>query len=252
MLKIVLFLFLCVGLNAQSQSLPEEYSQLWLELMNMPFKKKLKTLDKEIKQHPNDPWYYWMKADVYSLMGDETNTHLCYEKSITLDSTFSAGYGSYSRYMLNAGDTDYEKMIAYSTKAIALDSSELYYHIDRAEAYLKAKKINEAIADANYFNARNENSFVTGDLVLFYCYRELNDAALMREFLMNLNVMDMSFMLNLEDATLIAGYYESYGELGRMCECYKAVAENYDLSGSDVPEALTEKLLKCKTIDKGK
>jgi tetratricopeptide (TPR) repeat protein len=248
MLKIILFLFLCVGLNSKAQSLPEEHSQLMFKLMNMPFEKKLKTLDKEIKQHPTDPWYYWMKAEVYTLMNDDKNIRLCFEKSIALDSTFSAGYGSYASYLVYSGDTDYEKAIAYSTKAIALDSTELYYYLNRAEAYLKANKINEAIADANYFNARNENSFVSGDLVLFYCYRELNDAALMREFLKNLNVMDMSFMLNLEDATLIAGYYESYGEMGRMCECYKAVAENYDLSGSDVPEALTEKLKKCESI----
>lgn len=251
MLKIILFLFLCVGFNAQAQSLPEEHSQLMFKLMNMPFEKKLKTLDKEIKQHPNNPWYYWMKADVYTLMNDDKNIRLCLEKSIALDSTFSAGYGSYASYLVYSGDTDYEKAIAYSTKAISLDSTELYYYLNRAEAYLKSKKINEAIADANYFNARNENSFVTGDLVLFYCYRELNDAAVMREFLMNLNVMDMSFMLNLEDASLIAGYYESYGEMGRMCECYKAVAENYDLSGSDVPEALTDKLKKCESMYKG-
>jgi tetratricopeptide (TPR) repeat protein len=251
MLKIILFLFLCVGMNAQAQSLPDEYSQLMFELMNMPFTKKLKTLDKEIKQHPNDPWYYWMKADVYSLMGDDENVRLCFEKSIALDPTFSAGYGSYASYLVYSGNPDYEKAIAYSTKAIALDSTELYNYLNRAEAYLKTKKINEAIADARYFNKRNENTFVTADLVLFYCYRELNDAALMREFLMRLNVMNMSFMLNLEDATLIAGYYESYGELGRMCQCYRAVAENYDLSGSDVPEALTDKLKKCESIYRG-
>ena len=248
MLKIVVFLFLCVGLNVRAQSLPDEYSHLMFELMNMKFKKKLKTLDKKIKQHPSDPWYYWMKADVYTLMNDDKNTRLCLEKSIAVDSTFSAGYGSYASYLVYSGDTDFEKAIAYSTKAISLDSTELNYYLNRAEAYLKAKKINEAIADANYFNARNENPFVTADLVLFYCYRELNDAALMREFLMNITVMNMSFMLNFEDASLIAGYYESYGELGRMCQCYRAVAENYDLSGSDFPEALTDKLKKCESM----
>ncbi len=175
MKKILFLLILVFASTVSAQSLSEEYAAIMNDLMYMKYKQKFKHLDKVFKDNPNDPWYYWMKADIYALGEKDKETRTCYEKAISLDSTFAAGYGSYARYLVNNVDGDFEKAVELSTKAIELDRTEFYYYIDRAEAYLKLKKYDEALSDAFFYIDQDGVFVFVGQIVLINCYIEQND-----------------------------------------------------------------------------
>jgi tetratricopeptide (TPR) repeat protein len=184
MKNILFLLILFYAGTVSAQSLSEEYAAIMNDLMYMKYKQKFKYLDKVFKDNPNDPWYYWMKADVYALGENDEETRACYEKAIRLDSTFAAGYGSYARYLLRSDSTSYKKVIELSTKAIQLDPLDYFYVADRANAYLEMKDYTNAIADAQFFTKHTDEFSFEGNLVLLHCYIEMNEPAKLKELLM--------------------------------------------------------------------
>lgn len=241
-LFLLLFLF-TVQLNAQL--LPEKYNSLMEEMWEKDYSEKLIFLDKKFKKNKKDPWYYWFKADVYGMEGDDANARLCYEKSVEVDPKFAAGYGSYARYLVNNFDGDFEKAVELSTKAIELDRTEFYYYIDRAEAYLKLKKYDEALSDAFFYIDQDGVFVFVGQIVLINCYIEQNDQAKLKELLMSFAVNEIDFMAGPELATTIGNYYLSYGDQERACGAFRVAAENYDMLGEEAPNDFQEKLKKC-------
>ncbi|MEN9442670.1 MAG: Tetratricopeptide repeat [Bacteroidota bacterium] len=245
MKKILYLLFLLFTVQLNAQLLPEKYNSLMEEMWEKNYKEKLKFLDKKFKGNEKDPWYYWFKADVYGMEGDDANARLCYEKSVEVDPTFAAGYGSYARYLVNNVDGDFEKAVELSTKAIELDRTEFYYYIDRAEAYLKLKKYDEALSDAFFYIDQDGVFVFVGQIVLINCYIEQNDQAKLKELLMSFAVNEIDFMAGPELATTIGNYYLSYGDQERACGAFRVAAENYDMLGGEAPNDFQEKLKKC-------
>jgi tetratricopeptide (TPR) repeat protein len=245
MKKILFLLILVFASTVSAQSLSEEYAAIMNDLMYMKYKQKFKHLDKVFKDNPNDPWYYWMKADIYALGEKDKETRACYEKAISLDSTFAAGYGSYARYLVNNVDGDFEKAVELSTKAIELDRTEFYYYIDRAEAYLKLKKYDEALSDAFFYIDQDGVFVFVGQMVLINCYIEQNDQEKLKELLMSFAVNEIDFMAGPDLAIRIGDYYLSYGDQERACGAFRVAAENYDMLGGKAPDDFQEKLNKC-------
>ncbi len=245
MKKILYLLLLLFTVQLNAQLLPEKYNSLMEEMWEKNYKEKLKFLDKKFKGNEKDPWYYWFKADVYGMEGDDANARLCYEKSVEVDPTFAAGYGSYARYLVNNVDGDFEKAVELSTKAIELDRTEFYYYIDRAEAYLKLKKYDEALSDAFFYIDQDGVFVFVGQIVLINCYIEQNDQEKLKELLMSFAVNEIDFMAGPELATTIGNYYLSYGDQERACGAFRVAAENYDLLGGETPDDFQEKLKKC-------
>ncbi len=245
MKKILFLLILVFASTVSAQSLSEENVAIMNDLMYMKYKQKLKHLDKMFKDNPNDPWYYWMKADVYGMEGDDANARLCYEKSVEVDPKFAAGYGSYARYLVNNVVGDFEKAVELSTKAIELDQTEFYYYIDRAEAYLKLKKYDEALSDAFFYMDQDGVFRFVGQIVVINCYIEQNDQEKLKELLMSFGVNEIDFMAGPVLATTIGNYYLTYGDQERACGAFLVAAENYDLLGGELPDDLQEKLKKC-------
>lgn len=245
MKKILFLLLLLFTVQLNAQLLPEKYNSLMEEMWEKNYKEKLKFLDKKFKGNEKDPWYYWFKADVYGMEGDDANARLCYEKSVEVDPTFAAGYGSYARYLVNNVDGDFEKAVELSTKAIELDRTEFYYYIDRAEAYLKLKKYDEALSDAFFYIDQDGVFVFGGQIVLINCYIEQNDQEKLKELLMSFAVNEIDFMAGPELATTIGNYYLSYGDQERACGAFRVAAENYDMLGEEAPNDFLEKLKKC-------
>ncbi len=244
-MKTIIFLILFLNIsNVYTQTIPNQYESILNDLAEMPYIDKITHLDNVFKKQKNDPWYYWMKAGVYELMEDSTNTRLCYEKSITIDPKFAAGYGSYGRYLLYSDSSSYAKAITLSSKAIELDSSEYYYYIDRAETYLKLNKIDEAISDALYYNSHvSEFYSTTGSVILFHCYRKIKYDEKIKEILDLINLTNN--MIEMDDLLLFADYYNSYGQKNKACTCYQSAAEQFELIGDEVPAKLLNLLKKC-------
>lgn len=242
---LLLLLLLNVSLQLNAQMMPEKYNSLMEEMWSKNTKEKLKFLDKKFKGNEKDPWYYWFKADVYAMNEDDANARLCYEKSVEVDPKFAAGYGSYARYLVNYVDAEYEKAVELSTKAIELDQSEFYYYIDRAEAYLKLKKYDEALSDAFFFMDQDGVFVFVGQIVVINCYIDQDDQVKLKEVLMSFGVNEIDFMAGPELATIIGNYYLSYGEQERACGAFRVAAENYDLLGGETPDDLLNKLKKC-------
>lgn len=245
MKKILYLLLLLFTVQLNAQLLPEKYNSLMEEMWEKNYKEKLKFLDKKFKGNEKDPWYYWFKADVYGMEGDDANARLCYEKSVEVDPKFAAGYGSYARYLVNNVDGDFEKAVELSTKAIELDRTEFYYYIDRAEAYLKLKKYDEALSDAFFYIDQDGVFVFVGQIVLINCYIEQNDQEKLKELLMSFAVNEIDFMAGPELATTIGNYYLSYGDQERACGAFRVAAENYDMVGGEAPNDFQEKLKKC-------
>lgn len=246
-MKKILFLFaILFTLQLNAQLIPDKYSAIMEEMWSMNFKEKLKFLDKKFKGNTNDPWYYWFKADVYSMKEDDANARLCYEKAVEVDPKFAAGYGSYARYLVSYANTDFEKAIELSTKAIELDPKEFNYYLDRADAYLQLKQFNKAIADAEYYMEQEDVMIFAGYLMLINCNIEMDDQVKLKELLMSFEVGQIDFMAGPVMASQIGDYYISYNEPERACGAYRVAAENYELLEGELPTELQKKLANCK------
>ena len=246
MKKILFLLVLLVTVQLNAQLMPEKYNSLMEEMWEKNMKEKLKFLDKKFKGNEKDPWYYWFKADVYTMEEDDVNARLCYEKSVEVDPKFAPGYGSYARYLVNYFDGDFEKAVELSTKAIELDRTEYYYYIDRAEAYLKLKKYDEALSDAFFYIDQDGVFVFNGQIVLINCYIEQNDQVKLKELLMSFAVNEIDFMAGPDLATNIGNYYLTYGDQERACGAFRVAKEHYQyMMDTELPADLAEKLKKC-------
>lgn len=246
-MKKILFLFaMLFTLQLNAQLIPDKYSAIMEEMWAMNFKEKLKFLDKKFKGNTNDPWYFWFKADVYSMKDDDANARLCYEKAVEVDPKFAAGYGSYARYLVKNVEAEYEKAVELSTKAMELDQTEFYYYIDRAEAYLKLKKYDEALSDAFFFMNQDGVFVFVGQIVVINCYIEMDDQVKLKDLLMSFEVGQIDFMAGPDMASRIGDYYISYNEPERACGAYLVAAENYELLEGELPAELQKKLTNCK------
>lgn len=245
MKKVLFPLFILFTFQLNAQLLPEKYNSLMEEMWEKNYNEKLVFLDKKFKKNTKDPWYYWFKADVYAMEGDDANARSCYEKSVEVDPKFAAGYGSFARYLVTIYGGDFEKAVELSSKAIELDPTEFYYYIDRAEAYLKLKKYEEALSDAFFYIDQDGVFVFNGQMILINCYIEQNDQAKLKELLMSFAVNEIDFMAGPDLATTIGNYYLSYGDQARACGAFRVAAENYDLLGGVAPDNLLKELKKC-------
>jgi tetratricopeptide (TPR) repeat protein len=177
---------------------------------------------------------------------DDANTRLCYEKAVEVAPKFAAGYGSYARYLVSYANTDFEKAIELSTKAIELDAKEFNFYLDRADAYLQLKQFNKAIADAEYYLEQEDVMIFAGYLMLINCYIEQDDQVKLKELLMSFEVGQIDFMAGPVMASKIGDYYISYNEPERACGAYRVSAENYEILEGELPTELQKKLANCK------
>lgn len=243
MKKLVFLLVVFVSQQIIAQSLPEEYEVVMDELDDLEQAQKIEKIESTFKDHPNNPWQYWMKAEVFMSIEDDKNIRLNYEKAIQLDSNFSAGYGSYSRYLMDQDTMNFKRVIELSSKAIELSPREFIYRIVRAQAYYYDKNYEKAYADAEVFNKYLGDELFDGELMMLHCLYALGRQEELKSRMATLDVSQI--MVEPKDALFLASIYTNQGMKEQACACYRLAAEAYDFFSEEVPVKVLEQIKKC-------
>lgn len=238
----LLILIAAITFQANAQLMPEKMANFYDEITMS--EQKFKKLDQAIKKEPNEPWYYWMKAEFQIIMGQDAEAIQNYEKSISVDPKFDAGHASLARHLYLSDSTQLDKALIHINKAIELEPSESYYFIDRANIYLRKKDYQQAMHNSNLASKRNGNSMEVQKIrieVLYY-------SGVKEELHQFVNENDLSaeaMFLGTEFTLLLASIYEEMGQLDKACMLFKGEAESYLMFDEEIPSHLTEKLKKC-------
>jgi tetratricopeptide (TPR) repeat protein len=243
MKKFIFLVFVFVSQLVSAQSLPEEYEVVMDELSYLSNAQKFEKIESAFTSKPNDPWKYWMKAEVYAELNDDKNTRLNYEKSIQLDANFSAGYGSYSRYLMDKDTMNFKRVIELSSKAIELAPREIIYRIVRAQAYYYDKNYEKAYADAEVFNKYLGDELFDGELMMLRCLYALGRQEELTNRMATLDVSQI--FVEPKDALFLASVYSAQGSQEKACACYRLAADAYDLFSEEVPAKVLEQIKKC-------
>lgn len=224
--------------------MPDKFVEFQYKLDELPFNEKFKLLKKAIKENPNEPWYYWMLASTYSLKEDGKNAIKNYEKSIELDSKFTAGHASLARFLTDYDSTQLDKALMHINKAIALEPKTDHFHIDRANIYLKKKDYDLAIKNANMeLNLPDPDPYPAYEVIVNALYAQKKQS----ELTTFLKKTDMSRgYYGTDFAMLLGSLYEKMKDYEKACNCYRMAAEPYEMMEEKIPANIELKLKNCK------
>jgi tetratricopeptide (TPR) repeat protein len=224
----------------------EEMSDLHDELMSMPYEKKFKRLEKEIKKNPNEPWFYWMLADIYEMQENHAKVVESYQKALALDSNFDAAHASYSNYLWHMDKVDYELALYHINKAISIQPDEFYYYINRGNIYLGLKEFDLAIQEANHVLEMEEVDFALAVKLIVQTMYDSGRIEDLKEYLLKHDLTQFDGFMDTNFDELLGDLYLDYNEKVKACKCFK-FAEKYCLIfGTELPEDLASKLKDCK------
>ncbi len=245
--KIKFLIFInTICLSSYGQNLPDKYLNFYQNIESETYENKFKILDKEIKKNPNEPWYYWMYASVYELKNDERKALYFYEKAISVDSNFSEGHASLARFLYNADSKNFDKALLHINIAIKFEPNTSYYHIDRAEIYLKLKKYDLAIEDANYELTLVDSDPNTAYQIIIKALNKQNKKNELFELLKKIDLSQSPMLLGTDFGILLGNIYNEMGEKEKACNCYRTVAEPYEMMGEKLPTDIEKKIKACK------
>jgi tetratricopeptide (TPR) repeat protein len=244
--KIKTFIILnTICLNVYGQNLPTKYIEFYQNLETETYENKFKILDKAIDKNPKEPWYYWMYANVYVQKNDENKALYYYEKALIIDSNFSEGHASLARFLYNADSKNLEKALSHINIAIKAEPNTSYYHIDRAEIYLKLKKYELAIEDANFELTIVDSDPNTAYQIIVKALYEQNKKNELFDLLRKYD-LSQNPMFGTDFGILLGDIYYEMGEKEKACNCFRAVAEPYEMMGEKLPEEIDKKIKACK------
>ncbi|MFN5418263.1 MAG: tetratricopeptide repeat protein [Flavobacteriia bacterium] len=232
---------------AFSQMMPEKFATFYDELGMDNFEEKQVKIDKKIKKSPNEPWYYWMKAEIFQMMGDEAKAIENFEKSIKIDSTFSAGHGSFARFLYGKENPNLKEALTHINKAIQLDDTEKYYLIDRGNIYLLAGEYEKAIEDANTVLKLNEETYIIDAVQLIIeTMLAQNRTAELKTYLENFDFTSLGGFMDPNFDEKLGDLYLEFGDKEKACKSYGFAADTYLIVEEPLPAGLDEKIKKCK------
>lgn len=247
MKTILLFTSILIFSVSFSQMMPEKFATFYNDRGMDNFEEKQVKIDKKIKKSPNEPWYYWMKAEIFQMMGDETKAIENFEKSIKLDSTFSAGHGSFARFLYGKENPNLKEALIHINKAIQLDATEKYYLIDRGNIYLLAGEYEKAIEDANTALSANEEAYIT-DIAKLIIETMLaqNRTADLKAYLEKFDFTSLGGFMDTNFDEKLGDLYLEFGDKEKACKSYGFAADTYLIVEEPLPAGLDEKIKKCK------
>lgn len=245
-MRLVTFLFVFIGTFSSAQLMTEEMSDLHDELMSMPYEKKFKRLEKEVKKNPNEPWFYWMLADIYEMQEDHAKVTESYQKALAIDSNFDAAHASYARYLRYMDTVNYELALYHVNKAISIQPGEFYYYIDRGNIYLGMKEFDQAILQANHVLNMEDADVMPAVQLIVQCMYDSGRMEDLQDYLLKHDLTQFNGFMDSEFDLLLGELYLVYNEKEKACKCFQFAAEPYRIFENELPEELSSKLKNCK------
>ena len=239
----LLILLVSITFQANAQLMPEKMANFYDEITMS--EQKFKKLDQAIKKEPNEPWYYWMKAEFQIIMGQDAEAIQNYEKSISVDPKFDAGHASLARHLYLSDSTQLKKALMHINKAIQLDSNEGYYFIDRGNIYLAMKEYEHAMQDANLASKNHADEIGVAHLKIEILHQSGQKEALY-QFVKQNDLSEEGTSFGPDFLLMLASVYEEMGEKDTVCKLYHYASESFMLFDDEIPSHLAEKLKKCK------
>jgi tetratricopeptide (TPR) repeat protein len=244
MRHFIFLLLIISNSNAYTQTIPDKYSKFYQEVEATTFKKKIKMIDKAIKKNPNEPWFYWMKASSYELF-DQSKVVENYEKALSIDSNFSGGHASLARYYFYNDSAKLEAALSHINKAIVLEPSEHYYHIDRGNIFLALKQYDLAEAEAKYVLTLPEVDYLPPCQLLVETLYACGKRTELNEFILKYDLSQFGGFMDTNFDVLLGNLYEELGEHDKACACFQAAAQPYSWMDGEIPADLVLKLKSC-------
>lgn len=249
MRKFIFILSISFSFQIAAQTLPDQFVDFYHELEMVQFDQKFKMLDKAIKSAPNEPWYYWMIASVYDQKGDNDKAIENYEKSLKIDSNFSAGHASLGRLLRYNYEEDTTKILQaleHINKAIKLEPKEDYYRIDRGYIYLLLGKFDLAENEANYTLNLLSFDIMAAEQLKIETLNLAGKKEELKEFVKQHDLSNEGEFLGTNFCVMLASVYEEMGEQNKACKLYHGAAEPYLVMEEEIPENISLKLKMCK------
>jgi tetratricopeptide (TPR) repeat protein len=244
-MRFIAIIFIFFGTFSSAQLMTEEMSNLHDELMSMPYEKKFKRLEKEIKKNPNEPWFYWMLADIYEMQNDDAKVVESYQKALAIDSSFDAAHASYSRYLRYMDTVDYELALYHVNKAISIQPDEFYYYIDRGNIYLGMKEFDQAILQANHVLKMEDADVMPAVQLIVQTMYDSGRMEDLQEYVMKHDLTQFNGFMDSEFDMLLGELYLVYNDKEKACKCFQFAAEPYRIFEGKMPESLEENLKMC-------
>lgn len=245
MRQIIVLILLLLTSTLRSQTLPEEINNLYDDLTMMPYEEKFDTLNKLMAEDPDNPWYYWLLADIYEIKGENDKVIENFEKAIALDSNFSGAHASLARFLCYADSAQLDKALLHINKAITLEPDNIDFYVDRGNIYLKQRAYDAAIDEARFImNMSVAYEQLVTQLIVKAMYGQGRMEELKKHFL----TYDFTHYLgnmNTEFDTLLGDLYLEFGDKEKACACYQSALEPFTMFEWDVTDELSERLKKC-------
>lgn len=242
---IITITVILFSLNVKAQLMPTEMVEVYDHLSMMPYSEKFEKLDSLQLDQPNQPWYFWMAAEIYSMKGDDSLTILNYEKSIEIDPDFAAGYASYSRFLRNANPTNLDLALQHINHAIELDPDPMWF-IDRGEIYREQNKYELAIEEANAALRSGEVDPMPAVQLLVHSIFDSGNKARLKEYLLTYDLTSFGGFMDTKFDLLIGSLYLEYGDSEKACKCFNSAAMPYTFMDEEIPPYVQVELDKCK------
>lgn len=247
-LLLSIFIFSSFGFQLFAQMMPDKYNGLNNKINMVSFDEKFKMLDEAIEKEPNDPWYYWMKASVYDIKGEDKKVLENYEKALAINPNFSAGHGSLARFLRYTYKEDMSKMntaLTHINIAIQLDPEEDYYRIDRGYIFLALKKFDLAEEEADRALTLPQFGMMEAEQLKIETLYASGKKEELTAFVKKHDLSDEGPLLDKNIAILVASIYEEIGDKEKACNLYNGIAQPYIMMDQKIPKDISAKLKKC-------
>jgi tetratricopeptide (TPR) repeat protein len=240
-------LFVLFSSSLYAQLMPLEMSDFYDELAMQDFEQKIKTIDKAIEKHPKEPWYYWMKASMFDMMGGLEEVVECYNKCLEIDSTFSGAHASLGRFYLDSESEmfDIDKAMYHTQKAISFEPDNAQYYIDLGEIYYARQEYYLAIEQANIALNMPDSDAMPACRLIVLSLNANNDQVELKDYLLKFDFTEFGGFMDPDFDMLLGNLYESYGDKEKACRSYNFAADVYRFGESDVPVYILEKTDAC-------
>ena len=244
MKQFLIAILICTSSTIFSQTIPTKHIDFYQDIEMASFKRKIKMIDKAIKKNPNEPWFYWMKASTYEHF-DSKIAVVNYEKALSIDSNFSAGHASLARFLNGTDSTKREQALYHINKAIKLDSTDFYFHIDRGYIYLALKNYDLAEAEAKYILTLPEVDYLPPCQLLVETLYACGKRTELNEFILKYDLSQFGGFMDTNFDLLLGSLYEELGENDKACACFQSAAQPYSWMDEEIPADLVLKLKSC-------